>query len=155
VRTSAVTIFCTSTSNSRFFGRPFVKQFTLCYRTVGCLSICLWRWCFVAKPLDRSTWNLACNLTQCGQCGRWGLSSLFRGGRAPIFGPCLFWPNGRPSQLLLNICFNWRKLKSRFCITKPAIFIIKRDGDFWRLFCLLYLQRAACSAFQTYILNSH
>jgi len=30
-----------------------------------------------------------------------------------------------------------------------------RDGDFWRLFCVLYLQRAACSAFQTCILNSH
>jgi len=30
-----------------------------------------------------------------------------------------------------------------------------RDGDFWRLFCVLYLQRAACSAFQTCVLNSH
>jgi len=30
-----------------------------------------------------------------------------------------------------------------------------RDGDFWRLFCVLYLQRAACSAFQTCIPNSH
>ena len=29
------------------------------------------------------------------------------------------------------------------------------DGDFWRLFCVLYLQRAACSRFQTCILNSH
>jgi len=26
---------------------------------------------------------------------------------------------------------------------------------FWRLFCVLYLQRAACSKFQTCILNSH
>jgi len=23
----------------------------------------------------------------------------------PIFGPCLLWPNGRPSQLLLSSCF--------------------------------------------------
>ena len=23
-----------------------------------------------------------------------------------IFGPCLLWPNGRPSQLLLNTCIN-------------------------------------------------
>jgi len=22
----------------------------------------------------------------------------------PIFGPCLLWPNGRPSQLLLSTC---------------------------------------------------
>ena len=29
------------------------------------------------------------------------------------------------------------------------------DGDFWRLFCELYFQQAACSTFQTCILNSH
>jgi len=29
------------------------------------------------------------------------------------------------------------------------------DGDFWRLFCVLYLQRAASSTFQSCILNSH
>ena len=29
------------------------------------------------------------------------------------------------------------------------------DGDFWRLFCVLCFQRAACSTFQTCILNSH
>jgi len=29
------------------------------------------------------------------------------------------------------------------------------DGDFWRLFCVLYLQQAPCSIFQTCILNSH
>jgi len=28
------------------------------------------------------------------------------------------------------------------------------DGDFWRLFCVLYLQRAACSTLQTCIRNS-
>ena len=29
------------------------------------------------------------------------------------------------------------------------------DGDFWRLFCVLCFQRAACSRFQTCILNLH
>ena len=29
------------------------------------------------------------------------------------------------------------------------------DGNFWRLFCVLYLQRATCSRFQTCILNPH
>jgi len=29
------------------------------------------------------------------------------------------------------------------------------DGDFWRLFCVLFSQPAACSRFQTCILNSH
>jgi len=24
----------------------------------------------------------------------------------PLFGPCLLWPNGRPSQLLLRSCLN-------------------------------------------------
>jgi len=31
-------------------GRPFVKRFTLCYRSVvwlSCLSVCLWRSCTV------------------------------------------------------------------------------------------------------------
>jgi len=31
----------------------------------------------------------------------------------------------------------------------------RADGDFLRLFCVLYFQRAACSTFQTCILNSH
>ena len=31
----------------------------------------------------------------------------------------------------------------------------KPNGDFWRLFCVPYLQRAASSTFQTCILNSH
>ena len=29
------------------------------------------------------------------------------------------------------------------------------DGDFWQLFWVLHLQRAACSTFQTCILNLH
>jgi len=28
-----------------------------------------------------------------------------RGAQTPIFGPCLLWPNGRPSQLLLSTCW--------------------------------------------------
>ena len=51
------------------FGRPFVKRFALCYRSVvcpvclSCLSSylsCLWRSCTVAKRLDGSRWNSAC-----------------------------------------------------------------------------------------------
>jgi len=29
------------------------------------------------------------------------------------------------------------------------------DGDLWRLFCVLYFQRSACSTFQSSILNIH
>jgi len=25
----------------------------------------------------------------------------------PTFGPCLLWPNGRPSQQLLSSCYTW------------------------------------------------
>jgi len=45
------------------YGRPFVKRFALCYRTVvcpilsACLS-CLGRWCIVAKRLEGSRLNL-------------------------------------------------------------------------------------------------
>jgi len=39
-----------------------------------------------------------------------------------------------------------------FLVTESRI---KPDGDFWRLFCILCFQRAACSRFQTCILNSH
>jgi len=28
-----------------------------------------------------------------------------KGAHPPIFGPCLLWPNGGPSQLLLSTCF--------------------------------------------------
>jgi len=89
------------------FGRPFVKRFTLCYRTVVYLSV------------------LSVTLVYCGQTVGWinmklgtevGLGPghiLLDGDQfplpqrdtAPIFGPCL-WPNGRPSQLglLLSTC---------------------------------------------------
>jgi len=78
------------------FGRPFVKRFTLCYRTVV-LSV------------------LSVTLVYCGQTVGWikmplgtqiGLSpgdivldgdpaaSRKREQEPPIFGPCLLWPNG-------------------------------------------------------------
>jgi len=31
-------------------------------------------------------------------------ASFPKGTHTPIFGPCLLWPNGRPSQLLLSTC---------------------------------------------------
>ena len=32
-------------------------------------------------------------------CVRWGPSAANKGAQTPIFGPCLLWQNGRPSQL--------------------------------------------------------
>jgi len=39
-------------------------------------------------------------------CVTWGLNSpLPKWTQPPIFGPCLLWPNGCPSQLLLSTCY--------------------------------------------------
>jgi len=82
---------------SLIFGRTFVKWFTVCYQTV-CLSV------------------LSVMLVYCGQTVGWikmklgravslGLGHIVLDGDPalplekghslpPIFGPCLFWPNG-------------------------------------------------------------
>ena len=39
--------------DASIFGRPFVKRFALCYRTVVC-PVCLGRWCIVAKRFHGS-----------------------------------------------------------------------------------------------------
>jgi len=100
----------TLSNRNRFLGRPFVKRFALCYRTVV-LSVC---------PVS----SLAPNRGQsshfsahvyCGQTAKWimmtlgmevgvgpghivrdgtQLHSTIRGQSPPIFGPFLFWPNG-------------------------------------------------------------
>jgi len=55
-----------TTTAATIFGRPFVKRFAICYRTVVCLSVCLSvlsclrHWYIVSKRLDGSRWNLAC-----------------------------------------------------------------------------------------------
>jgi len=43
------------------FGRPFLKRFALCHRAVICpvCTVCLQRWCIVAKRLYASRWSLA------------------------------------------------------------------------------------------------
>jgi len=39
-------------------------------------------------------------------CVRWGPSSPQNGAQQPpLFGPCLLWPSGRPSQQLVSSCF--------------------------------------------------
>jgi len=38
------------------------------------------------------------------QKGEAGNPAPSKGAQPPIFGPCLLWPNGRPSQLLLSTC---------------------------------------------------
>ena len=82
-----------------YFGRPFVKRFALCYRTVVCLSVL--------------SVCLSVTLVYCGQTVGWikiilGMEAWPRPGhivlhvdpvspakeaQPPIFGACLLWPN--------------------------------------------------------------
>ena len=76
----------TKFQTGQFLGDRYKQRFALCYRTVS-LSVCLWRWCIVAKRFDgsRATW--------CGgrprprrHCVRWRPSSpTERGTAAPHF----------------------------------------------------------------------
>jgi len=99
------------------FGRPFVKRFTLCHRTVVCLSV------------------LSVTLVHCGQIVGWikmklgvevGLSpghvaldgdpapSSQRGHSPPICGPCLLWPNGWMQQYATS--YGGRPRTRRHCV---------------------------------------
>jgi len=90
------------------FGRPFVKRFALCYRTVVC-PVCLWRWyCgrtvwWMWMPLGREVDLGPGHIVLYGDPAppptERGTAVLL-----PIFCPCLLWPIGRPSQLLLSSC---------------------------------------------------
>jgi len=55
----------------------------------------------VARRLDGSRCHLVAQATSCYR----GSSFPQKGHSPPIFGPCLLWPSGRPSQLLLTTCY--------------------------------------------------
>ena len=78
-----------------FFGRPFVKRFALCYRTVVCLS-CLSvsnvgvLWTNSLTDQDE-TWH-AGRPPPWPHCVTWGPSSPSpKGAQPPIFGPYPLW----------------------------------------------------------------
>jgi len=90
------------------FGRPFVKRFALCYRSVVCLSVCdvgvLWPNGWMAQD-ETWQWDRPRPRPHCVWWGPNSPSPKRRHSRPPpIFSPCLLWPNGRPSQLLLSAC---------------------------------------------------
>jgi len=99
-------------------GRPFVKQFALCYRAVVCsarLSVCdvgvLW-------PNGWMDWDAI----WCGgrprhkpHCVRWGPAQ--KGAQQPpFFGLRLLWPNGHPFQLLLSSCWSLHFVKLSYLL---------------------------------------
>jgi len=87
---------------SSVFGRPFVKRFTLCYRSIVlfvCLSVCLSD-CNV-RALWPNGWTDQDETWHAGRpwpwphCVRWGPSSPSpKGAQPPIFGPYLLRTNG-------------------------------------------------------------
>jgi len=85
-----------------FCGRPFVKRFALCYRTVVCLSVLsvcdvgvLWP---NGSTDQDETWH-AGRPRPWPHCVRWGPSSPSpKRNNHPIFGPYLLWPNGCMDQ---------------------------------------------------------
>jgi len=88
---------CLFLQTSSIFGRPFVKRFALCYRSVVCLSVCpvcdvhaLWPNAWTDQD---ETWH-AGRPRLWPQCVRWGTSSPSpKGAQPPIFGPYLLRPN--------------------------------------------------------------
>jgi len=101
------------------FGRPFVKRFALCYRSVVCPVLSV----------------LSVTFVHCGQMAGWikmpldmeeGLGPgdfVLDGDRAPlpkkgaeplspIFGPCLLWPNGWMDHMALDI---WASVQATLC----------------------------------------
>jgi len=83
-----------------FFGRPFVKRFALCCRTVACpvLSVTLvyrgqtvgWIWMPLSMEVSLGPCDIVLDGTQLPQKGTQSLP--------PIFGTFLLWPNGRMDQ---------------------------------------------------------
>ena len=85
----------------KLFGRPFVKRFALCYRSVVCpvLSVCDVPALWPNGCTDQDeTWH-AGRPRPWPHCVRWGPSSPSpKGHSPPIFCPYLFWPNGCMDQ---------------------------------------------------------
>jgi len=99
-------------------GRPFVKRFALCYRTVvslsdDCPSVTLvycggtlgWIKMPLGTEVDLGPGDTVLDGIQLAH-GK-GHNS------APFLGPCLLWPNGRPFQQLLSSCFLMPKISAK------------------------------------------
>jgi len=94
--------FTAESDSEMISGRPFVKRFALCYRTVVCpiwLSLCnvgvLWPHGLMHED---ETWHGGQPRPR-PYCVRWEPSSPPpTRGTAPNFGPCLLWPNGWMDQ---------------------------------------------------------
>ena len=124
-------------------GRPFIKWFAVCYRTIlSCLSVCLSVLSVTMVYCGQTVGWIKTKLgTEVGLCPghtvRWGPSPPPKGRSPPIFGSCLLWPNGRPSQLLPSSCFTYW-LPDRMKYSKTAF-----DNNFC-MFIIVKMRRFIC-----------
>jgi len=79
------------------FGRPFVKRFALCYRTVVLSYNCGQTVGWIKVPLGKEVGLGPGHTVLDGDPSPHSSPS-------PLFGSCLLWPNGRLSQQLLSSC---------------------------------------------------
>ena len=94
------TLTCNLNKCCPIFGRPFLKRFALCYRTVICLSVLSLCDVGVLWPnglMDQDeTWHGGRPQPR-PHCVRWGPSSQKKGhgplSPSPIFSLCLLWAN--------------------------------------------------------------
>jgi len=128
------------TDENNIFGRPFVKQLALCYRTVVCLSCpsvynvgVLW---LNGLTDQDETWH-AGRPRPWPHCVRWGPSSPSSKGAQPhpIFGPYLLRPNGCMDQDAT--WYGARPQPRRLCVRwRPRSTLPKKGGraslpNFW------------------------
>jgi len=138
------------TGSKLIFGRPFVKRFALCYRTVVCpvcpdLSVCnvgvLWPNGWMDQD---ATWQGGRSRPR-PHCVRRGSSSSppRKGHRTPLFSAHVYCGHGRPSQLLQS---SWLVFCSRMQVIRCIIIMSTKDTQrvsvqMWRI--SLILQRNA------------
>jgi len=101
IDTTRKTIDCATTLPLTVFGRPFVKRFALCYRSVvlSCLSASA-TFVHCGQRVGRIKMKLGMQVGLCpGHIGRWGPAPPpLKGHSPPIFGPYLLRPNGSTDQ---------------------------------------------------------
>jgi len=90
---------CAMISNYTHFGRPFVKPFAQCYRTVVC-PVCLRSWCIVAKRLGWMDQDETCRRLDPGHI-------VLDGDSAPLHKfPKTGTANFRPMAIVANDCMD-------------------------------------------------
>jgi len=123
IDTTRKAVECATTLPLTVFGRPFVKRFALCYRTVV-LSCAVCPVCGV-RALWPNGWTDQDETWHAGRplpwphCVRWGPSSPpLKGHSPPIFGPCLLRPNGCMDQVVT--WYGGRPRSRRICVRRVS-----------------------------------